>query len=250
MAGPRTAWKTTTPPAVEPLTLADAKAELGIPTADTSQDTRITRLITAARSMAEAYTNRAFITQTITLGMDDFPHDPAGAEPWWNGTRQAARATLGGNRGPAPIYLPRPPLLELLGVAYITPDGTATPLDLTTLMIDDMSEPARIMTSNHWPATRGALAVTITYRAGYGSNPSDVPPVVAEAILEHVRSTLEQPDATIAAETIDNASTTYRQTTGSGAGDNLPSIGLRGNAQMLLTPLRVRDLGALTSPLA
>lgn len=246
----RTAWKTTTPPAVEPITLVDAKAELGIPTADTTQDARITRLITAARTMAEAYTNRAFITQTITLGLDDFPTDPGHTEPWWDGVRQAARSTLTGGRAPAPIYLPRPPLIELLGVAYITPDGAPTPLDLNALMIDDLSEPARIIPTAGWPATRGALAVTITYRAGYGSNPSDVPPVVAEAILEHVRATLEQPDATIASETIDNASVTYRQQTGSGAGDNLPSVGLRGNAQALLTPLRVRDLGALTSPLA
>ncbi|MFA5569752.1 MAG: phage head-tail connector protein [Trueperaceae bacterium] len=246
----RTAWKTTTPPAVEPITLVDAKAELGIPTADTTQDARITRLITAARSMAEAYTNRAFITQTITFSLDTFPHDHGNAEPWWDGVRQAARSTLTGARAAAPIYLPRPPLIELLGVAYITPDGTPTPLDLTTLLIDDMSEPARVMPAGPWPPTRPALGVTITYRAGYGSNPSDVPPVVAEAILEHVRATLEQPDATIASETIDNASVTYRQQTGSGAGDNLPSVGLRGNAQMLLTPLRVRDLGALTSPLA
>ena len=50
----RTAWKTTTPPAVEPITLVDAKAELGIPTADTTQDARITRLITAARSMTRS----------------------------------------------------------------------------------------------------------------------------------------------------------------------------------------------------
>lgn len=246
----RTAWKTTTPPAVEPITLVDAKAELGIPTADTTQDARITRLITAARTMAEAYTNRAFITQIITLSLDDFPQERARREAWWDGVRDGARASLSGARAAAPIYLPRPPLIEVQGIAYATPDGTATPLDLTSLLIDDVSEPARIMPTGGWPITRGQLGVTITYKAGYGPNPSDVPPVIAEAILEHVRSALEQPDATIAAETIDNASTTYRQQVGSGAGDNLPGIGLRGNAQALLTPLRVRDLGALTSPLA
>ena len=50
-----------TPPAIEPVTLAEAKAHLKVDTTD--DDTLITSLIAAARARAEWHTRRAFITQ-------------------------------------------------------------------------------------------------------------------------------------------------------------------------------------------
>lgn len=235
------AWKITTRPALEPITLEEAKAELGLAEDDTSSDARLTRLIQAGREAAESYTGRAFITQTITLQLDTFPH-ARGQEPWWDGVRQGPRSLLSDSGKPAALRLPRPPLLEVLTIAYVTPDGAPAALDVNSaVMVDTTSEPGRIIPLGAWPATRERLGVTITYRAGYGPNASDVPAGIAAAIMEHVRDSYERPNAAITGERIDNAQTTYAPETQPGRATHL-----RNAARAMLEPYRLRDLGTLT----
>src|SRR3954463_8761749 len=62
-----------TPPAVEPVTLADAKAYLRVDNDD--DDAVISALIAGARSHIEAQTRRALITQTWRLVRDVWPGD-------------------------------------------------------------------------------------------------------------------------------------------------------------------------------
>ena len=62
-----------TPPAAEPVTLADAKAYLRVAIGD--DDAVIAALIAAARSHIEAQTRRALITQTWRLVLDCWPID-------------------------------------------------------------------------------------------------------------------------------------------------------------------------------
>ena len=62
-----------TPPAVEPVTLAEAKAYLRVEHDD--DDDVIAALIAAARSHVEAQTRRALITQTWQLRRDSWPGD-------------------------------------------------------------------------------------------------------------------------------------------------------------------------------
>jgi hypothetical protein len=57
-----------TPPATEPVTLAQAKAWLKVETDD--EDALIAALIPAARARAEWHTGRAFVTQGWTLWLD------------------------------------------------------------------------------------------------------------------------------------------------------------------------------------
>ena len=61
----------TTPPAQEPVSLADAKAHLRVDVAD--DDALITRLITGARSELERGLGRALITQSYTYLLDAWP---------------------------------------------------------------------------------------------------------------------------------------------------------------------------------
>lgn len=61
------------PPAVEPVSLAELKEFLRVDSGDTSNDAVISSLAIAARSWAEVYTQRRFITQTWQLSMDFFP---------------------------------------------------------------------------------------------------------------------------------------------------------------------------------
>jgi hypothetical protein len=60
----------TPPTATDLTTLANAKEELGIASADTSQDARIGRLITRASSAIEAYCSRRFGLQTVDEAME------------------------------------------------------------------------------------------------------------------------------------------------------------------------------------
>ena len=237
---PRASWRVTTPPAIEPITVTELREELGKIT-DGISDARLERLISSARSLAEAFTGRAFIRQTITLQLDSFPDR---GMPWWDGVRQAPRAAFTGG---APITLPRPPALDLTSVTWWDSSDNSDTLDLATVELDTMTAPARLvlLSGQSWPAARYRAGVSIVYDAGYGDDASEVPPEVAEAIAMHARDALERPNPSVSTERIDNVSTTYGNApTGATAeGGGRRSGGLRGGAGTVLEPLRVLEVG-------
>ena len=63
-----------TPPAAEPVSLSEAKEHSRI--TGTDEDDLITTFIEAAREYCEEYQNRAYITQTWDLSLDEFPDSP------------------------------------------------------------------------------------------------------------------------------------------------------------------------------
>src|SRR5262249_28268376 len=113
-----TAFQIVTPPSVEPVLLADAKAQARVDT--TADDTLIGYLIIAARQWAEKYTGRAFITQTWQLALDLMP---AMEEMWWDGMRQGP---VTGLDEISAIVLPRPPLQSVTSVQYFDNSDNAT----------------------------------------------------------------------------------------------------------------------------
>lgn len=135
--------KLITAPAAEPVTLAEAKAHLRVD--GTDDDVYITALIGAARQGAEHITERALMAQTWELALDAFEAD---------------------------IHLPRPPLASITSITYLNDGGALTTLDASAYLLDDYSEPARLLPAygTTWPATRSqANAVLIRYVAGYAS---------------------------------------------------------------------------------
>jgi len=67
--------KLVTPPAVEPVTLDEAKAHLRLDSNE--DDTYVSALIAAARERVELFLRRALITQTFEFTLDGFPASPS-----------------------------------------------------------------------------------------------------------------------------------------------------------------------------
>ena len=146
---------TTTPPATEPVTLAEAKAWLRVE--GTEEDALIGALITAARQHIEGFTRRALVTTGYTLKLDAFPYD----------ARNQSRE----------IVLPRPPLASLTSIEYLDTNGALQTLNPTTYVVDTYAQPAKVFcrTETAWPATYTVPnAITLVYTAGYGT-PAAIP---------------------------------------------------------------------------
>lgn len=154
------ALKRTVEPACHPVTLAQAKAQCRVDGSD--EDAVFTGLIGAATSWVERKIGRSLITQEWRYTRDSFPRYL--------------------------LCLPMPPLQadasEDVTITYYDTNGTSTTLDDAEYTVDADSEPARIEPETSWPATEERIAaVTVTYTAGYGNSPEDVPMPIRQAIL-------------------------------------------------------------------
>jgi uncharacterized phiE125 gp8 family phage protein len=147
------------PPAVEPVTLAEAKAQCRV--LHNAEDSLIDGLIPAARQYAEEYTRRAFITQTWRVTLDRFP---AGK-----------------------IYLPRAPLIDVTEVRYTDAMGASQVVAGVLTGVDAKGEFVAPAYGTDWPIARDTYgAVTVTFQAGYGLATTDVPAPIKQAILIRV----------------------------------------------------------------
>jgi len=141
-----------TPPAIEPVTLEELKDHLRVDSVD--EDAVLTGLLAAAREWCEGFQNRAYITQTLQLWLDEWP---------------AANV----------IVLPRPQLQSVDSVKYYGTDDTEYTLDASDYRVSLYGYKGRVVL-NHgksWPSTilRPAEAVVVEYDAGYGDDAADVP---------------------------------------------------------------------------
>lgn len=146
------------PPAVEPLTAAEARARLNI--GSEVDDDTVNAWIMASRQIldgATGYLNRALITQTWRAHLDYFP---------------AGR-----------LYIPLPPLQDLT-VSYTGADGSEVTLTEGTdyRLIQNAQRPY-IMPIGSWPTSAmGSDSVTLDFVAGYGDDGSSVPEPIRSAI--------------------------------------------------------------------
>lgn len=158
-------------PAIEPITLAQAKVQCRIDDDITSEDDLITDMIVAARRHCEKYSKRAFITQTIQHNLDAFPF-------WRNWSLI----------GP-PIQMLKPPVQSVVSLQYYDESGTLQTFDPTLYTFDGFSQPGRIVRNEiqPWPIVAFVPnAVQITAIHGYGDDPTDVPATIRKAILLHL----------------------------------------------------------------
>lgn len=163
-----------TPPATEPVTIAEAHAYLRLDgnSPETAEDALLADLIAAAREWAEGVTRRAFISQVWEATLPQFP---AGT-----------------------IILPRGQALGIQSVSYLDTDGvsqvmagpTSSPAgtDYRESLGSALGGSVRPPWGNTWPAARSDEpdAVQIRYTAGYGATAAALPPSIKAAILYRI----------------------------------------------------------------
>lgn len=150
-----------TAPTVEPVTTAEARKQVELPTSYTTHDTHLDRLVKAARLKAEEITGRQICTATWDLFLDSFDYD----EPW--------------------LYVPKPPLQSVTSITYVDTDGATQTWTSTNYVVSVSREPGRIALAYGitWPSIRFQPdAVRVRYVAGYGAAAS-VPESIKQAIL-------------------------------------------------------------------
>lgn len=159
-----------TAPARELVTLQQAKDHLRVDEA--VEDSVIDPLIKTARQYVEAFTDRALITQSWDLILDEFAEI---------------------------ILMPKAPLQTVTQIQYLDTAGDQQTLASTEYKADTASHPARIVPAwgKSWPLTRDEInAVEIRFVAGYGDNAEDVPSPIIQALLLIVAHLYENREAT------------------------------------------------------
>jgi uncharacterized phiE125 gp8 family phage protein len=141
--------KVVTPPATEPVTLAEAKLNCAVDYSDL--DALFVKWISAARELAEQEMRQVVPPTTFLQTLDAFP---VGA-----------------------IQLKKSPLISVDWIRYVDPNGALQTLSGTAYFVDDTQIDPWICEAygTDWPATRDqANAVQIQFQAGFTQTPARV----------------------------------------------------------------------------
>jgi uncharacterized phiE125 gp8 family phage protein len=153
-----------TAPTDEPVELEIAKAHCRVTFTDDDgffED----ELIPTARDRAELTTQRQLIEATWDLKLEAFPCDG------W-------------------IDIPKPPLIAVVSVTYVDTAGVAQTWAasnyLVSIPVGARCRRGRLTPAYgvSWPSTRAQMdAVTVRFKAGYGTQPADVPKLLMRGLL-------------------------------------------------------------------
>lgn len=138
-------YRDITGPRAEPVSTTEAKLHLRI--TDTSEDTRIASLITAARQWCESFLNKRLISQTVRWDMDAFPSGDC-------------------------FRLPFPPTASVTGITYLDSDGTRQTLSTSVYNVNLTGDLAEVCLAylQSWPTFReDSSSIQTTYVTGYAT---------------------------------------------------------------------------------
>jgi uncharacterized phiE125 gp8 family phage protein len=143
-------------PNIEPVSVTELKAHLRIDSA--AEDAMLASLITTARLQIEAALSLALITQNWSWTFDRWP-------------RRAA------------VELPLSPVQSILRFAVSQSGGSLT-VPPSAYILDGQGIAARLITKYAWPQPDvAALGIAITFAAGFGPLPTDVPAPIRQALV-------------------------------------------------------------------
>lgn len=154
-------------PSFEPVTVAQAKAQLGIAASNTDHDTVLTALIKQARERFEHESNYIVATGTFTIKTDDLGEDE--------------------------IEIPLRPVTSITSITYVDTSGNTQTFSGSKYSLSNSgSMPEIVLGYNEsWPAIRGHEDdVTITFVAGHATTDA-VPERIRQAIICQVKHDFE-----------------------------------------------------------
>lgn len=170
-------------PTDEPVMLEYARKHLVVDIDDDETDAEIMRVVASARRWTENYLNRALMTQTWDLYLDEFPNEDY-------------------------IELPFPPLQSVTWVKYkAASTGVLTVMAAADYVVDIVSEPGRVALAygESWESTYDEIqAVQVRFVCGYGLG-EDVPEDIRQAIMMKAASMYEHRGDEIVDPGIDRA---------------------------------------------
>lgn len=150
--------KIVTPPAQNPVTLAEAKKQARI--YHDFDDDQVTMMIESATAIVEQYLQRKLITQTWKMFLDSFPVE--------------IKVLFGD-------------LQSVTHVKYTDSDEAQSTFDSSKYLVDTDSKPGRIIlkTNETWPTDvlSPKNPIEVQFVTGYGDNTTDVPQDIRNAIL-------------------------------------------------------------------
>ncbi len=151
-------WQVTVEPTVEPITLNEFKLFAKVET--DAEDTSLRGFISAARIATEEYLGLALVQQTIRMLMDFWPS--------------------------ITVELPKPPLISVDDVFIIDEDDAETSYSSSNYYVITESMPGKLVLKQSvtFPinTNRNYGGFGITFKVGYGADPSDVPRSIRDGI--------------------------------------------------------------------
>lgn len=146
----------TTPPAIEPLTISQAKKQVEVSEGDTAHDEHLSELIVAAREQWEEDTDSYCLTQTLQIQTDRFCDE----------LRLAGR-----------------PIQSIASISYYDTGNSLQTLSTDIYNLDKRRRLIHRQYSKSWPATVARWdAVTVNYVVGF-TDPAFVPQIAKQAML-------------------------------------------------------------------
>jgi hypothetical protein len=169
----------TIPPAVEPISLAEAKLHLRVDHID--DDALISNLIISCRQLVESHIHMSLIEQVWRWTFDKW------SEVTKFKTDNNGKVTIFPASGGHYISLPQKPLIGVDNITTYDTDDLPTAWDLSNIILDKGEGRIYRLSGSSWPiASREIGGIEITFRVGYGVNPTDVPAPIRQAILQMV----------------------------------------------------------------
>ncbi len=166
-----------TAPAIEPLTLAEAKEHLKIDHAD--EDNYITGLISAARRFSEGYTRLALIEQTYKWTLDRWPG--------YGGANDESHPLFSGYQKNRFIEVPIGPMLSVSSITTFDDADVGTVWNAENYYVSAPQNRIYRRTGVTWPIPgRAGGGIEILYKAGFGSLASDIPQSLRQVLLQLV----------------------------------------------------------------
>lgn len=174
-------------PLVSPVNLNDLKLQLRIE--GDSEDALLQMYLESAADLVQSYIGRSLITQTLVLHMDSFGDEQSdyilGAP-----IQTAPRSEILGH--PQSIDLPKPKVQSITSIKTFNRSNVESTFDAASYSIENNSGRLYLNDGYTWPTDlRDRDAVNITYVAGYGAEPCDVPASIRQEIIDHAKKQYE-----------------------------------------------------------